>query len=195
MLAINTTYGCLLSKWEMHSKVSKWRLFCSPLWPHKTAKSTLEFVLCKDVFSGLNVHGNIFLGKTVFGNYTGKWMLVVAAAGSHRIRVVRIGWDVWRSAYPNPKEGILKGTFTGRPLCGIHGVVSLLLTFFMYLSLHSWAIIGKLPVVLVQAPLFVTTLPKVTPTLLSPWVSFSGVTYKLERHRGRTGYNTDQIFG
>lgn len=189
MLAISTTYGCLLSKWGMHLEVSKWRLFCpssSPLWPHKTEKSIWGFVLCKDVFSGPTVQGNIFLDKPVFQNYTGKRMLLVAAAGSYRI--VRVGKDLWGSACPKPKEGVLKGTFTGRSLCGIHCLVTACswpfhLDKFMHLSPHSWAIIGKLPVVLVQAPLFVTTLPKVTPMYSSPWVSFPGVTYKLETHR------------
>lgn len=184
----------------MHSEVSKWRLFCpssSPLWPHKTEKSISGFVLCKDIFSGLIVHGSIFLEKPVFGNYTGKRMLAVTAAGNHRIRIARIAWHVWRSKWrSNPKEGILKGTFTGRTLCGIHCVVTAFcwpfhLEEFMHLNPHSWAIIGKLPVVLVQAPLFVTTLPKVAPTHSSPWVSFAGVTYELEPHRGRIHYHTD----
>lgn len=68
-------------------------------------------------------------GQPVFGNDTGKWMLVVAPTGNHRIRIVRIGWDVWRSACPNAKkcpQGHLHWkTAVWNSLCGHN----LLLTF------------------------------------------------------------------
>ena len=97
MLAVSTTYGCteraLAAAAYSQSeefKVSRWRSRCpssSPLRPHKTEKSISGFVLCKDFFSGPTVQGSIFLDRCIFGNNTGKWMLVlVAAAGKESSR-------------------------------------------------------------------------------------------------------------